>query len=42
MKELGVFIDESGDFGENNDYPPYYFITMVSHNQDTSINKAIT
>lgn len=41
MKELSVFIDESGDFGEYSPHSPYYFITMVFHNQDTSINEAL-
>ena len=26
MKELSVFIDESGDFGEYDDQAPYYII----------------
>ena len=29
MKELSVFIDESGDFGEYDDQAPYYIITMT-------------
>lgn len=41
MKELSVFIDESGDFGEYSPHSPYYIITMVFHNQDTSINEAL-
>ena len=34
MKELSVFIDESGDFGEQDDQAPCYIITMVFHDQD--------
>lgn len=41
MKELSVFIDESGDFGEYSPHSPYYIITMVFHNQDASINEAL-
>ena len=29
MKELSVFIDESGDFGEYDDQAPYYIITIL-------------
>ena len=29
MKELSVFIDESGDFGEYDDQAPYYIITIA-------------
>ena len=28
MKELSVFIDESGDFGEYNKISPYYIVTI--------------
>ena len=41
MKELSIFIDESGDFGEYNYHSPYYIITMVFHNQNSSINSAL-
>ena len=37
MRELSVFIDESGDFGEYSNHSPYYIITMVFHNQDDAI-----
>ena len=37
MKELSVFIDESGDFGEYDDQAPYYIITMVFHDQSLPI-----
>ncbi len=30
MKELSVFIDESGDFGEITERPAYYSNTFVS------------
>ena len=41
MKELSVFIDESGDFGDYKPHSPYYIITMVFHNQDTMIADAV-
>ncbi len=41
MKELSIFIDESGDFGEVVDTSPYYIVTFVFHNQADDINKNI-
>lgn len=41
MRELSVFIDESGDFGEYSHHSPYYIITMIFHNQDKSIDNAV-
>ena len=41
MKELSVFIDESGDFGAYEPHSPYYIITMVFHDQDSLIETAI-
>jgi len=41
LKELSIFIDESGDFGEYDFRSPYYIITMVFHNQDCDINECI-
>lgn len=41
MKELSVFIDESGDFGEYSSHSPYYIITMIFHNQEDSIEEAV-
>ena len=29
MKELSIFIDESGDFGETQDSNAYYLVTFV-------------
>ena len=31
MKELSIFIDESGDFGSYEPHSPFYIITMVFH-----------
>ena len=41
MKELSVFIDESGDFGEYDDQAPYCIITMVFHEQSQPITNAV-
>ena len=41
MKELSVFIDESGDFGEYSSHSPYYIITMIFHDQGNSIQNAV-
>lgn len=37
MKDLSIFIDESGDFGEITERPAYYLVTMVFHNQSLEI-----
>ena len=37
MKELSIFIDESGDFGEYDYRSPYYLITLVFHDQANDI-----
>lgn len=41
MKELSVFIDESGDFGEAKGRPAYYLVTFVFHNQDNDIEEQV-
>ncbi|MCD8119072.1 MAG: DUF3800 domain-containing protein [Lachnospiraceae bacterium] len=41
MKELSVFIDESGDFGEYDYHSPYYIIAMVFHDQEENIQPAV-
>ena len=41
MKELSVFIDESGDFGEVTEYPAYYLVTFVFHDQSNSIHQQV-
>jgi len=38
MKELSIFIDESGDFGEVVNASPYYIVTFVFHNQADDIS----
>lgn len=41
MRELSIFIDESGDFGELKERPAYYLVTMVFHNQGIDLSKEI-
>lgn len=41
MKELSIFIDESGDFGVYDHRSPFYIITMVFHDQEVDIGPAI-
>lgn len=41
MKELSIFIDESGDFGVYDYHSPFYIITMVFHVQDIPLDNAI-
>ena len=41
LKELSIFIDESGDFGEYSHHSPYYIITMIFHNQIVDIKEQI-
>ena len=41
MKELSIFVDESGDFGEYEKHAPYYIVTMVFHDQAIDISDNI-
>lgn len=41
LRELSIFIDESGDFGDYDYKSPYYIIAMVFHNQNIDISSAI-
>ena len=41
MKELSIFIDESGDFGEYDYHSPYYIVSFVFHNQKNDISQNI-
>ena len=41
MKELSVFIDESGDFGEITERPAYYLVTLLFHDQKNEITSNI-
>jgi hypothetical protein len=42
VKDLSVFIDESGDFGEYEHHSPFYIVTLVFHNQSESITENIS
>ena len=37
MRELSIFIDESGDFGPYEKHSPYYVLSMVFHDQGDDI-----
>ena len=39
MKELSVFVDESGDFGEYDRRSPFYIISLVLHDQSIDISE---
>ncbi len=41
MKELSVFIDESGDFGDVKERPAYYLVTFVFHDQNNDIDPQV-
>ena len=41
MKELSVFIDESGDFGPYSPHSPYYLVTLVFHDQSVDISSSL-
>ena len=42
QRELSIFIDESGDFGEAKERPSYYLVTFVMHDQSKSINEQVS
>lgn len=41
MKELSIFIDESGDFGKYNYHSPYYIISLVFHEQNQDLSSQL-
>lgn len=41
VRELSIFIDESGDFGPYERHAPYYLITLVFHDQAESISEEV-
>ena len=41
MKELSIFIDESGDFGNFCNNCPYYLVSLVFHDQNDSIDEEV-
>ena len=38
MKELSVFVDESGDFGAYEHHSPFYLVTLVFHDQSIDLS----
>lgn len=42
MRELSIFIDESGDFGEVKERPAYYLVTLVFHDQKNDISGEVS
>lgn len=41
MRELSIFVDESGDFGSYEAHSPFYLFTLVFHDQSVSIKNQI-
>lgn len=41
MKELSIFVDESGDVGKYQPHSPYYIVTMVFHDQEQDITSLL-
>lgn len=41
MRELSVFVDESGDFGPYSSHSPYYLFTLLFHEQENPINDEV-
>lgn len=41
MKELSIFIDESGDFGKFSENSPFYIVSFVFHEQQYCINNQV-
>ena len=41
MKELSIFVDESGDFGETDDKQSYYIVSFVFHDQGNDISEEV-
>jgi hypothetical protein len=37
MRELSIFVDESGDFGPPQDHSPFYVLSLVFHDQSDDI-----
>ena len=42
MKELSIFVDESGDFGEFDSRAPFYILSLVLHDQKVDIKDDLT
>lgn len=42
MKELSIFVDESGNFGTYDYHSPYYIFSLICHNQNDDISNWIS
>ena len=42
MRDLSIFVDESGDFGAYDPASPYYIVTLVLHEQAFDISSNVT
>lgn len=42
MKELSIFVDESGNFGMNAKHSPYYLVSFVFHDQQQNISEMVS
>ncbi len=42
MKELSIFVDESGDFGKVDNSSPYYLVTLIFHSQTDDISDQLS
>ena len=42
MKELSIFVDESGNFGMNAKHSPYYLVSFVFHDQQHEISEKVS
>jgi hypothetical protein len=41
VKELSIFVDESGDFGLYEHHSPFYIVTLVFHDQSADITESV-
>lgn len=41
MKELSIFVDESGDFGPYEKHSPFYIFSLIFHDQSNDIQAQI-
>ncbi|MBR0419896.1 MAG: hypothetical protein IJI66_12105 [Erysipelotrichaceae bacterium] len=41
MKELSIFVDESGDWGEYDIHSPFYIVSLVIHDQSFDLTNGI-
>ena len=42
MKELSVFVDESGDFGQYDYHCPFYIVSIVFHEQTNDLSESLS